>query len=81
MGFLSVGLVLYFQIFPNSQRDFGRFLNVALAGLLNFSQFKEKKAVLRNCYQFTKKEIGILEASLILYLSDCEDSLSGTVCL
>ena len=53
MRFLSVGLVLYFQIFPNSQRDFGRFLNVALAGLLNFSQFKEKKAVLPNCYQFT----------------------------
>ena len=30
---LRVGLVLYFQIFPNSQRDFGTFSNVALAGL------------------------------------------------
>ena len=32
-----------------------RFLNVALAGLLNFSQFKAKEAVLPNCYQFTKE--------------------------
>ena len=25
MGFLSVGIMLYFQVFPNSQRDFGIF--------------------------------------------------------
>ena len=37
MSFLSVGLMLYFQIFLNSQRDFGTFFNVALAGLLNFA--------------------------------------------
>ena len=37
MGFLSVGLMLHFQVFLNSQRDFGTFLNVAQAGLLNFA--------------------------------------------
>ena len=30
-------------------------MNVALAPLLNFSQFKEKKGILSNCYQFTKE--------------------------
>ena len=58
------------------------FLNAALVGRLNFSQFKEKKAVLPNVTNSLKSwEIGIFEVSLILYLSDCEDSLSGTVCL
>ena len=52
---LIVGLMLYFQIFPSSQRDSVTFLNAALAGLLNFSQFREKKAILPNCYQFTKE--------------------------
>ena len=52
---MSVDLMLYFRIFPNSQSYFGAFLNVVLAGLLNFSQFKEKKAVLPICYQLTKE--------------------------
>ena len=42
LGFLSVSLRHYFQDFPDSQRDFG-ILNVALAGLLNFSQFRKKR--------------------------------------
>ena len=34
---------LYFQVFPNSQRDQKlRFLSVSIAGLLNFSQFMEE---------------------------------------
>ena len=37
LGFLSVGLVLHFQVFPNSQRDW-KFLNVALADF--FSRWK-----------------------------------------
>ena len=53
-GFLSVGLMLYFQVFPNSRRDFGIF-ECYRARLFNFSQFKEKNAVLPNCYQFTKE--------------------------
>ena len=42
LGFSSVSLRLYFQVFLNSQRDFG-ILNVALAGLLSFSQFRKKR--------------------------------------
>ena len=39
--FLSVGLRLHFHVSPNSQTDLG-FLSVAVAGLLNFSQFMKK---------------------------------------
>ena len=43
LGFWNIGLRLYFQVFPNSQRDRRlEFLNVALAGLLNFPQFMEE---------------------------------------
>ena len=39
----NLGLRLYFQVFPNPQRDQKlRFFNVALAGRLNFSQFMEE---------------------------------------
>ena len=55
-------------------------LNVALAGLLNFSQFKEKKGILSNCYQFTK-ELGNWDFWSLRYLSDCENRLSDIVCL
>ena len=40
---LSVGLMLYLQIFLNSQRDFGTFLNFALAGLLKFPNSMERR--------------------------------------
>ena len=52
IGFLSVGLMLYFQVFSNSRKDFGIF-ECYRARLFNFSQFKEKNVVLPNCYQFT----------------------------
>ena len=43
LGFWNLCYRLYFQGFPNSQRDrkLG-FLNIVLAGLLNFSQFMEE---------------------------------------
>ena len=50
LGFLSVSLRLYFQVFPSSQRDFWNFFYVALAGLLSFSQFRKKK--MENCFFF-----------------------------
>ena len=79
---LSVGLMLYFEIFPDSQRDFGIFLNVALAGVLKFPNSKKRRLYFQIATNSLKSwEIGILEVSLILYLSDCEDSLSDTVCL
>ena len=40
---LSVGLMLYLQIFLNSQRDFGTFLNFALAGLLKFPNSRKRR--------------------------------------
>ena len=40
LGFLNVGLGLYFELFPNSQKDWKLgFLNVAVVGLLHFCQF------------------------------------------
>ena len=39
--FLSVGVRLYFQVFAINQEILG-FLNVTLAGLLNFFQFMKK---------------------------------------
>ena len=79
---LSVGLVLHFQIFLNSQRDFGTFLNVASAELLKFPNSRKRRLYFQIVTNSLKSwEIGILEVSLILYLSDCEDSLSDTVCL
>ena len=75
---LSVGLMLDFKIFPYSQRDFGTFLNVALAGLLKFRNSRKRRLYFQIVTNSLKSwKIGILEVSLILYLSDCEDSLSG----
>ena len=39
--FLSVGIELYFQVFPIPKEILG-FLNELLAGLLNFSKFMKK---------------------------------------
>ena len=41
IGIFCVDLRLYFQVFPINKKIFG-FLNVALAGLLSFSQLKKK---------------------------------------
>ena len=42
-GLRNLGFRLHFQVFPHSQRDHKlRFLNVTVAGLLNFSQFMEE---------------------------------------
>ena len=79
---LNVGLMLYFQIFLNSQRYFGTFLNIALAGLLKFPNSRKRRVYFQIVTNYLKSwGIGILEVSLILYLSDCEGSLSGPVCL
>ena len=64
---LSVGLMLYFQIFPNSQRYFGKFLNVALAVLLKFPNSRKRRLYFQIVTSWLKSsEIGILEVSLIL---------------
>ena len=43
LGFLNVGLRLYFKLLPNSQKDSKLgFVNVALVELLNFPQFMKK---------------------------------------
>ena len=66
IGPLNLGLRLSFQVFPNSERDWKLgFLNVALAGLLNFFQFIEELenwdiwtwawTTFPNFYQFTKQ--------------------------
>ena len=48
LGLVNVGLKSYFQVFPNSERDWKLgCLNVAVAGVLNFSQFMED---IENCY-------------------------------
>ena len=42
LGILNLGPRLYLQVFPNSQGDWKLgFLNVALAWILNFSQFMD----------------------------------------
>ena len=81
LRFQSVGLRLYFQAFPNLQRDFGIF-ECCFSWTSQSSQLGKK----RLCFQIVPNslkswEIGIFEVFLILYLSDCEDSLSDTVCL
>ena len=43
LGFLNVDFRLYFKLFPNSQKYWKlAFANVALVGLLNFSQFRKE---------------------------------------
>ena len=43
LGFLNVGIRMYFKIFPNLRKD-GKlgFANVALVGLFNFFQFMKQ---------------------------------------
>lgn len=42
MGLLNVSFRLYFQVFPNFQRDQKlRFLNFVPAGIVNFSKFTD----------------------------------------
>ena len=76
MSFLSVGLMLYFQIFLNSQRDFGTFLMLLQLDFSILPNSKKKSLSFQFVTNSLKSlEIWILEVSLILYLSDCEDSL------
>ena len=49
LGFLSVSLRLYFQVFPNSQRDFGIFL-CCPGWTFQFFPIQEKK--MENCFFF-----------------------------
>ena len=73
MGFLSVGLMLYFQVFQFTKMVLWNF-NAALAGRLIFSLFKEKKAALPSCCQSLKRwEIAIFEVAYMLYFSDFGD--------
>ena len=48
LGFLSVSLRLYFQVFPNLQRDFGIFLLL----WLDFSVFPNSGKKMENCFFF-----------------------------
>ena len=85
MGFLNLGLRLYFQVLPNSQRDSSLgFLNVALAGIVNFSQFMEEIknwefGILPSFSQFTKQLQNWDFFPCFHILSDCEEFLSGRV--
>ena len=79
LGLWNVGLWLYLQSFPNSKRNWKLgFLNVALAGLLIFSQFMKKtenwgfEYQLRLYFQIFPNsvnswEIGIFKFSLLSY--------------
>ena len=92
-GFLNVGLRLYVQVLPNSQGDWKmKILNVALAGLSTFpsSQKNWKLGFLNISPGNTSKffpinvgveKLGFLKSICFYILSDCENSLSGTVCV
>ena len=74
LGFLNVGLRLYFEFFPNSGKYWkSGFLNVALVGLSNFSQFTRKIISLGSLYfQISPNslkiwKIGIFESPLVSY--------------
>ena len=92
-GFLNVGLRLYVQVLPNSQGDWKmEILNVALAGRFTFpSSLKNWKLGFLNIspgntskffpINVGVEKLGFLKSICFYILSDCENSLSGTVCV
>ena len=85
LDFFYVERRMCFQVFPNSLRDEKvGFLNVAPAGIVDFSQFMEEIEywdfrILPSFSQFTK-QLGNWHFFTCFYiLSDCKDFLSGRV--